>query len=290
VPELAVISQRLLQEATAWDSSAGVTDLMLHVEASHFSAEIGHSGVFSSTEIAHLTTLLHQLTETVSLPIGLQLAPKNSATAIALWQLGVVEWVALAPFHQGVLHPHFGFVSPYPLETLFQTWHISETATHWLVVDLQHWTKEAILHHWHYLQQHPWVKALSITLHQAKLLREQGLWLAEHQPPCWLVDAPIDWLETQSDWLLPQHNPAKSWGVALHQLALRPLQTAEPWPYATDTTDPKRIEGYQQQLNQWIAHRFPPEIPSPKATLEAVPEAISIPQKAKCPFGFGQKR
>ena len=291
-PELSVIAQRLLQEATAWDSSAGVTSLMLQVKASQFSVETGTTGLFSSVEIAHLTTLLHELKETVSLELGLQLEPQNVSTAMALWQLGVVQWVVLAPFHQGVLHPHFGFLSPYPLETLFQAWKIPESTSHWLVVDAQYWTMEAVLHHWQYLQNHPWVKAVCITMQQAEMLHQKGLWLAENSVPCWVLEAPtqwlegsIHWLEANADWLLPKQPVVSTMGIVLHQSVLRPLQSAEVWPYSTDTTDPKRIEAYLKQLHHLVEQRLPKEV----IAISPVAEGVEEKKQSKCPFGFGRK-
>jgi hypothetical protein len=284
-PELLVIAQRLLQEATAWDSSADVTALMLQVKASQFSVETGTSGLFSSVEVAHLTTLLHELKETVSLELGLQLEPNNVSTPIALWQLGLVKWVVLASFHQGVLHPQFGFLSPYPLETLFQAWKIPDSTTHWLVVDAQYWNTEAVLHHWQYLQNHPWVKAICITMQQAEMLHQKGLWLAENSLPCWVLDAPTHWLESNADWLLPKHPLVSTMGIIMHQSVLRPLQSAEVWPYSTDTTDPKRIEAYLKQLHHLVEQQLPKEV----IAISLATEGVEEKKQSKCPFGFGRK-
>jgi hypothetical protein len=289
LPEVEAIAQRLLQEATAWDSSAGVTDLLLKVQPSGFSLALGQSIGLSSVETAHLTVLLEELKETTSLHLGLHIEPTDFATALALWQLGKVQWVALAPFHQSILHPHFGFLSPYPIETLCQQWKIPETAHHWLVVDVQYWSLEALLHHWHYLQQHHWVKALLISVKQAEALHEKALWLAENPVPCWVMDAPTAWLEAHASWLLAAQNPPPL-GLCLNQLTLRPLQSTEPWPYSTDTTDPKRIEAYQKHRHQLIAHQNPPvveaEIILPD---EPLPLLVETAKPSKCPFGFGRK-
>jgi hypothetical protein len=74
----------------------------------------------------------------------------------------------------------------------------------------------------------------------------------------------------------------------LNQLALRPLQSTEAWPYSTDTTDPKRIEAYYKHLNQQVEKLHPP--PTPLATETTLPQALLEPEKrSKCPFGFGRK-
>jgi hypothetical protein len=287
MPEVEAIAQRLLQEATAWDSSAGVSDLGLKVQPSALSLATGVSTCLSSVETAHLTVLLHALKEATTLKLGLHIEPHNVATAVALWQLGLVEWVVLAPFHQSVLHPQFGFLSPYPLEALCQQWKIAETAHHWLVVDVQHWSLEALVHHWHYLQGHHWVKALCLSVKQAEALHEKALWLPENTVPCWVIDAPTAWLDANAAWLfLPEnHSPI---GLCLNQLVLRPLQSAEPWPYSTDTTDPKRIEAYQKHLYQLIAHQNP-TIAIVEAEVLPTEVLVETPKPAKCPFGFGRK-
>ena len=286
MPEVSIIANRLIQEATAWDSSAGVTDLFLTVQPAGFNLPAGTQPFLSSVETAHLTQLLHELKETTALTIGLQIEPNDVATAVALWQLGLVQWVMLAPFHQSILHPHFGFLSPYPLETLMKQWAIPETLTDWLVVNCQHWSLEALVHHWQYLQAHAWVKALYLSHEQAEALQEKGLWQTENAKPCWLADASITWLDANMAWLVPSQ-ATPNIALCLHQLTLRPVQSAEPWPYSTDTTDPKRIEAYHKQVLHLLEQQFPPTLVAEAAPVESPP--VEVVKQSKCPFGFGRK-
>jgi hypothetical protein len=281
VPVLPAITQRLLQETSAWNSIPTAEALLLQVQTTGFSATTGVTPQLSAVEAAHLTHLLQTVRTLNHKTLGLHLEPTNISTAVALWQLGLVDWVMIAPFHQSVLHPVFGFLQPYPLEALCQQWQIPLTAQQpaWLVINLHHWRLDAIVHHWHYLMAHPWIKAVQLTPKQASYLHEQGVW---HQaistptsPAIWLLDAPIAWLAENTSWLFSTNITVQ---LCLHQLALRPLQTTDFWPYTTDTTDPRRIEAYQQQLHTQC-----------KLTTNTIPNKVAEttePSK-KCPFGYG---
>jgi hypothetical protein len=287
VPELPVISQRLLQETSAWDSIASVQGIMLQVQTTPFSASMGVQSNISAVEATHLSHLIQTIRTVNTKPLGLHLEPNNISTAVALWQLGLINWVMLAPFHQSVLHPVFGFLQPYPLEILCQQWKIPLTPEQpaWLVINLQHWRLEAILHHWQYLMAHPWVHALQLTPQQATALHQHGLWHAQTQthstnqpsPAIWLLDAPTTWIAEHSHWSTDINLPIQ---YCLHQLALRPLQTTNFWPYTTDTTDPRRIEAYQQQLHAYF--KVPPTTTVQHPTATATTTTV-----AKCPFGYG---
>ena len=61
VPELPVISQRLLQETSAWDSIASVQGIMLQVQTTPFSASMGVQSNLSAVEATHLSHLIQTL-------------------------------------------------------------------------------------------------------------------------------------------------------------------------------------------------------------------------------------